>query len=169
MVVINNSTPLCNYGLYLSTILTSTDYYGEVIYLPHHNRTVTTTYSTYIHYTTESCKETKRPPSSAITSERLNRLRLKRQVSVHPLAYVIGVLNQAICIAPFDPLGAGIPTRMYESPVCRANLDSPRPKAQDCFSVRHLDNRTDGVSQYRGKTMSFRRNTLSASLYIPLA
>ena len=32
---------------------------------------------------TESCKETKRPPSSAITSERLNRLRLKRQVSVH--------------------------------------------------------------------------------------
>ena len=32
MVVINNSTPLCNYGLYLSTILTSTDYYGEVIH-----------------------------------------------------------------------------------------------------------------------------------------
>ena len=105
-------------------------------------------------HATESCKETKRPPSSAITSERLNRLRLKRQVSVHSLAYVIGVLNQAICIAPFDPLDAGIPTRMYESPVCRANLDSPRPKPQDCFSVRHLDDRTDGVSQYRGETMS---------------
>ena len=28
------STPLCNYGLRLSTILTSTDYYGGVIYLP---------------------------------------------------------------------------------------------------------------------------------------
>jgi len=85
MVVVNDSTPLCNYGLYLSTILTSTDYYGEVIYLPHRNRTVITTYSTYIHHTihaTESCKETKRPPSSATTSKRLNRLRLKRQVSV---------------------------------------------------------------------------------------
>jgi len=38
------------------------------------------------------------------------------QVSVHSLAYIIGVLNHAICIASFDPLGAGIPTRMYESP-----------------------------------------------------
>ena len=183
MLVINDSTPL-------------RIYYGEVIYLPHHNRTVITTYSTYIHHTihatkskgtkrppssttttttttskttTESCNETKRSPSSAITSERLNRLRLKRQVSVHSLAYIIGVLNQAICIAPFDPLGAGIPTRMYESPVCRANLDSPRPKPQDYFSVRRLDDRTDGVSRYRGKTMSFQRNTLSASLYIGMA
>jgi len=121
-------------------------------------------------------------------------------------AYIIGSLDQAICIAPLDLLGAGIPTRMYESPVCRANLDSPRPKPQDCFSVRHLDDRTDGVSQYRGrqclseersmhsptvsacwnqvsvhslayvigvlnrgKTMSLRRNTLSASFYIGMA
>ena len=116
--------------------------------------------------TTESCKETKRPPSSAITSERLNRLRLKRQVSVLSTRLHHRSLDQAICIAPFDPLGAGIPTRMYESPVCRANLDSPRPKPQDYFSVRRLDDRTDGVSQYRGKTTSFQRNTLSASLYI---
>ena len=151
MVVINDSTPLCNYGLYLSTILTSTDYYGEVI--THRNRTVTTTYSTYIHHTTESCKETKRPPSSAITSERLNRLRLKRQVSVHSLAYVIGVLNQAICIAPLDLLGAGISAH-GEASTCKQAFDSPRPKSQDCFSVRHLDDRTDGVSQYRGETMS---------------
>ena len=140
MVVINDSTPLCNYGLYLSTILTSTNYYGVIIYLPTVIvQSLLRTVHTYITPTqaTESCKETKRPPSSAITSERLNRLCLKRQVSVHSLAYIIGVLNEAICIAPFDPLGAGIPTRMYESPVCRANLDSPRPKPQDYFSVRH--------------------------------
>jgi len=203
MVVINNSPPLCNYELHLSTIFTSTDYYGEVIYLPHHNRTVITTYSTYIHHTTESCKETKRPPtptttpttttpttttttsttttescketkrppSSAITSERLSRLRLKRQVSVHSLAYGFGVLNQAICIAPLSTFSA-LPSRLECTSLqfaARANLDSPRPKPQDCFSVRHLDDRTDGVSRYRGKTMSFQRNTLSASLYIPFA
>ena len=147
MVAINNIPHL--YGL-RSSLIYDPRLYGLLRgsnLLTHRNRTVITTYSTYIHtsyhhtiHATESCKETKRPPSStttttsktttescnetkrspssAITSERLNRLRLKRQVSVLLLAYIIGMLDQAICIAPFDPLGAGILTRMYESPVC---------------------------------------------------
>jgi len=180
MLVINDSTPL-------------RIYYREVIYLPHHNRTVITTYSTYIHHTITPYMQLKVVKKLKHHRRRRRRRCRRQQLKVvkklkdhrHPLslakdwtdfvlsdksrsthAYIIGSLDQAICIAPLDLLGAGIPTRMYESPVCRANLDSPRPKPQDYFSVRRLDDRTDGVSQYRGKTTSFQRNTLSASLYI---
>ena len=54
--------------------------------------------------------------------------------SIH--AYIIGSLDQAICIAPLDLLGAGIPAH-GEASTCKQAFNSPRPKSQDYFSVRH--------------------------------
>ena len=149
MVVINNSPPLCNYSLHLglSTIFTSTDYYGGIIYLPTVIVQYIHTYITpYIQLKVVKKLKDHRLPLSLAKDWTDFILSDKSRSSA--LAYVIGSLDRAICIALFDPLGAGIPTRMYQSPVCSKSKPwFAEAEAPGLFLSTTLDNRTDGVSQ----------------------
>jgi len=169
MVVINNFTPLCNYGLYLSTILTSTDYYGEVIYLPNVIVQYIHTYITpYIQLKVVKKLKDHRLPLSLAKDWTDFVLSDKSQSSYSPTLSACWTRPFVSRHSTLSALASRLECTSLQF-AARANLDSPRPKPQDYFSVRRLDDRTDGVSQYRGKTMSFQRNTLSAALYIPLA